>query len=38
MKIEVLLEDVGVKENGAKTQAIVKYSPSCSKEIVDQVF
>ncbi len=31
VKAKVVLEDVGVRDNGAKTQTVQKYSLTCPK-------
>jgi hypothetical protein len=31
MKVKVVLEDMGVKENGAKAQIVLKYFPTRPK-------
>ncbi len=31
MKLEVVLKDMGVGENDAKTRVVQKYSPTCPK-------
>jgi hypothetical protein len=31
MKAEVVLEDMGAGENGAKVQVALEYSPTCPK-------
>ncbi len=30
-RIEVVLKDMGVRENGAKVQVTLEYSPACPK-------
>jgi hypothetical protein len=31
VKVEVVSEDMGIRENGAKAWVVLKYSPTCPK-------